>query len=192
MMKRNVTRALLIAAAGSMTLPAMAQDKRPPAPEHVEIAPFGPGGHPAGPPRGVGHLGLELAARLSAQETYIGITPDQAAAWRAYTAALLAFAGDAHSGRAGIGPDGPRAPFPDAPQAPTGERPDKLFAERLAERAIAQGEKAETLQAAAKALRETLSPAQLARLVEADMPPQRPMAGGPAPEPFPHKMPQAN
>lgn len=192
-MKRNVTRALLIAAAaGAMTLPAMAQDKGPPAPEHVETAPFGLGGHPAGPPRDAGHFGIELAARLSAQETYIGITPDQAAVWRAYTAALLAFTGDAHPGRVGIGPDGPRPPFPDAPQAPTGQLPDKLFAEHLAERAIAQGEKAEILQAAAKALREALSPAQLARLAEADMPPQRPMAGGPAPALVPHKMPRAN
>lgn len=132
---------------------------------------------------GPGNPGLKLAERLSGLETYIGITPEQAPAWRGYTEALLAFA---EADRPGHGP-GQEA----GPQGPkeTGKppAPPRLMAEMMARRAIAQGERAEKLEAAAATLRTSLSEAQLARLIGAEAPPKGPSGpeGGPAHGPGP-------
>jgi hypothetical protein len=123
-------------------------------------------GPPAGPPPRP--AGFELASRLAAAETYIGVRSGQLDAWRGYTAALIDFLD-----RPAVGP-GPQAPAPDAA--------GKLFAEGLAERAVAEGDKARALQQAIGALRAALDPAQLERLGNADallLPPPLPPHGHP-------------
>lgn len=178
-MKMNVLPSFAAAAALAALIAPVAAEERPsPGIEHTDVVPRGPGhaGMPV-PPHDRGPAGLALAARLSALETFIGITPDQAPVWRAYTDAVLAFARDGRPGRDGHADVGP----PPAPGFGGAGRPQMLLAERLAESAIARGQNARALKTAANALRETLSPAQLARLIEADTLPPPPTTGRPVP-----------
>lgn len=124
--------------------------------------------HPAGPdrPYPLRPDPLAFAARLSAGETYLGIAPDQLAAWRSYTTALIDLM-DA-------GPGG--MPGEAVPQA------DSLFGERLADDLLVVAEKAKALKDAAATLKPLLTPAQKTRLgafERAMMPP--PPFGIPAP-----------
>ncbi len=173
-MKRSIMSGLLVASmiAGAV-LPAMSQERRPPPEGGHEARDGKPGGprgdHDRGGPGG--NPGLKLAGRLSVLETYIGVTPEQEPAWRAYSDALIAFAGAEGPGHGpGNGPG--KAPGPDGkPPAP------RLMGENIAERAIAAGQKAEVLQAAAVTLRAALSEDQLARLIAAEAPPHGPGMG---------------
>jgi hypothetical protein len=122
-------------------------------------------------------FGLKIAARLAQTETYVGITSAQLDVWRAYTSALIDFFERPARDR---GPGGPAvAPPPaqgEAGPAPADTAP-ALFAERLADRAIARAEKARALKTALDALRAQLTPEQLDRLVKAERafrPHQRP------------------
>ncbi|WP_157971275.1 hypothetical protein [Pseudogemmobacter bohemicus] len=177
-MQRTVMSSLLVAAmiAGAVA-PAMAEERRPPPSGQEGPRDGGKAGHAGkdrdehrgGPQmeRGQGgNPGLKLAQGLAGLETYIGVTPDQAQAWRAYTDALIAFAEA----------DAPHPGPLSQDAAPAG--PPRLMADRLAERAIAKGERAEKLQAAAATLRATLSDAQLARLIGAEAPPKGPHGPG--------------
>ena len=116
---------------------------------------------------------LELAARLSAAETYVGVTPAQEDAWRAYTSALIAFF-DHPQPPPGIGPDDANGPQDDAQPpsppkpGPVADAPTSLPSDRIADRAIERGEKAKALKAATDALRSALKPDQLQRLAKAE------------------------
>lgn len=107
---------------------------------------------------------LDLAGKLAAAETYVGITGEQEEAWRGYTTALIDFLDRSAPVRGERGPDQRRAEG----ARPEGPRPARLFAEGLADRAIAQGEKAQTLREAVEALRSALSDEQLGRLADAE------------------------
>lgn len=115
-------------------------------------------------------IGLHLAGKLAAAEVYVGIEAGQQDAWRAYTSALVGFVDgigpDAHGQQPGSGVDRPRPPA--ARSGPEGPQSGRLFAERMADRAIQQGEKARTLKEAAEALRSALDDEQLARLARAE------------------------
>jgi hypothetical protein len=140
-----------------------------------------------GPPdivHGAPKPGFHLAAKLAAAETYVGITSAQLDAWRAYTAALIELVERPELDR---GPGGPRRGRPDgpAPAQSAGSPPAvaPLFTERLVDRAIERGKKAETLKAAIAALRPVLTPEQNAKLRDAERsflpPPGPPVPGGP-------------
>lgn len=190
-LKGLMTAALI----GSLALPALAQNTGELVEDGAERHPMigtpnaiGPGS--PGPRHHAGHPGLDLAARLSTLETFVGITPEQQPAWRAYTDALLAFVESGHpAAGAGRGPR-PGGARPEAPQgwagapavpggAQPGDTPQILLAERLAGHAVAQGERAEVLQAAAVDLRAALSSDQLSRLIEAETPRRAPGHGAP-------------
>ena len=99
-----------------------------------------------------------LAQKLSALETEIGIRSNQLDTWRDFTDALLAVMA-------------PPSRFSEpADTKADNDQPFKL-AQRLAENAIARGQKAETLMKAIEALRGTLSAEQLQKVasVEAKM-----------------------
>lgn len=183
-MKRTVMSSLLVATmlAGAV-LPAMAEDRRPPEGQAErkdgdrKDDRRGPGrdgrAEDRKGPRIGGNPGLKVAERLAGLEIYIGITPEQEPAWRSYSTALIGFveADRPHPGK-GSRPDAPPpAGAPDEARAP------QLMAERLAEHAIAKGEKAEALHAAAATLRASLSEEQLARLIAAEAPPKGPQGG---------------
>lgn len=86
---------------------------------------------------------------LSAQETVLGIRPDQAQAWRAYTSALI-----------DLIPTGERlARWTDKEKAQSSEAFD--FAQDVASAAIERGERARRLQQAVAALKPLLSPDQM-------------------------------
>lgn len=200
-MKRTIGSGLLVATLmGAMALPVTAQDSQPPvagqgASERLEQQAGPRGGDHRGPMRHPGPQarhhpgpsGLELAARLSALETYIGITPQQAGAWRAYTQAAQDFA-ESHRPGPAERPAGPPAaaeqapagvPPQGAPGAPAGSdgnrpAPQRLLAEDMADHAIARGEKAQDLKDAAAGLRAVLTPEQTARLIEAERPAHAP------------------
>lgn len=105
---------------------------------------------------------MQLAARLSAVETYVGIRSDQLDAWRGYTTALIDFF-DRPGPRVRGGQGRPMAPGDAGAQ---GDRP--LMAEMMADRAIARAAKAETLKQAVQALRDVLTPDQLEKLAQAE------------------------
>ena len=95
---------------------------------------------------------MDIAARLAATETYIGITPDQDAGWRTYAQAVIAFA-----------ESGARIPE---------QAPDQVLRllgpERLARAALERAGKAQAVVDAATALRAELTPEQLKRLLRAE------------------------
>lgn len=94
---------------------------------------------------------FRLAGALSAQETAIGIRPDQQAAWRAYTDALLALVPKRDTVLSLIGAPGEKIEGPEA----FGR------AEALADALKDYAAKAETLKGAITALRAALTPEQL-------------------------------
>lgn len=189
-MQRNVLKGLLAAAMiGGMAVPALAQNAGGSATAFPAGQVTGARAHAHGPRSEAGHPGLQLAERLSALETLVGITAAQQPAWRSYTDALLAFvetdrAAPGATGAARPEGQGPEAPLAQGPAGPQGggaaqPAPQILQAERLAERAVDRGARAETLRDAAAALRGALSPEQLARLIEAEAPRRMQGHGGP-------------
>lgn len=92
-----------------------------------------------------------LASALSTQETAIGIRPDQQAAWRAYTNAVLALIPKRDTVLSLIGAPDEKAEGPEA----FGR------AEALADALKDYAAKADTLKAAITALRAALTPEQL-------------------------------
>ncbi len=128
------------------------------------------------PPRGQrppgAERGMQLAARLAAAETLIGIKSAQLDAWRGYTSALI---------------DLVQPPAPPPPPPPSGDAAaGRAFArqEEMARRIKERAAKADTLLAAIATLRETLTEAQLAALGRIDLvprPPMPPFPGGPGP-----------
>jgi len=142
-----------------------------------------PGPHPEGPmmafgagmpmppnePPGGFHHGpdpaLELAGKLSAMETLIGIHSAQLDAWRDYTSALSDFlAFPKHR------PPGPPLPD-DAAASQTDQDADKqkeLFGELVADHALDRAAKATILKGKAVALRNVLTADQLAKLEDAE------------------------
>jgi len=153
-MKRTPMRALLaVAILGTASTPFA-----------LQAAPQGAGGPPPAhmeSPRGQRGMmpppvpGMEIAGRLAAAEVYLGITDEQEPAWRTYCAALIDF-------------------LEPAPPQP-GDEP-ALMAERMARDTLQRGEKAQALLDATTALRDTLDPAQIERMVRAE------------PRPGPHRM----
>lgn len=118
---------------------------------------------PARRMHGPGVPGLQIAGKLSAAQTYVGITPDQENAWQTYSNAVIDFFERPADGppagpeeRAGkpqqIGPDAPR-PF---------------LAERIAGFAIERGEKGKALKDAFDTLKSVLGADQLDRLAKAE------------------------
>lgn len=98
---------------------------------------------------------LELASRLDAYETFVGIRPAQIGAWRDYTDALQAMT---------VGAEAERRELP-----ATGLTDGDALSQSatLAGAVIATGERATRLLASVDALRAVLSEAQKARLDEA-------------------------
>lgn len=94
---------------------------------------------------------FRLASALSAQETAIGIRPDQQTAWRTYTNALLALIPKREVVLSLIGVPDENAEDPEAFER----------AEALADALKDYAAKAETLKAAITALRAALTPEQL-------------------------------
>lgn len=93
--------------------------------------------------------GIALAGKLSAAETYVGVTPEQLGAWRAYTTALIDFA--------------------EPPEAGGRDRKadvERLPGEGMADGLIAAAEKAKALKGAIDGLKKALKPEQLHRLSE--------------------------
>lgn len=133
---------------------------------------------PPGELRGHHDLDLDLAARLSALETYVGITSAQLDTWRAYTSSLIDFLESPEPPR-----DVDREPPPPRPEDATRPSQDAapFFAERLADAAIVRAEKAKALKQAIDALRSTLSTEQLDRLTRTE----RPFGRHPLYPPFP-------
>lgn len=123
---------------------------------------------PHGPPGGFRHgpdLTLELAGKLSAMETLIGIRSAQLDAWRDYTGALTDFlAFPKHR------PPGP--PLPDDATASQSDhdadKQKELFGERIADGALDRAAKATVLKDKAVALRNILTVDQLAKLEDAE------------------------
>lgn len=96
---------------------------------------------------------LELAARLGAYESFVGIRTGQLDAWRDYTDALQAMA---------VGPEAERRTTVTVDE---GDALDQSAA--LATDAMDDGERATRLLASVRTLEETLTPAQKTRLTEA-------------------------
>ncbi|MEG6508669.1 Spy/CpxP family protein refolding chaperone [Methyloligella sp. 2.7D] len=95
---------------------------------------------------------MTMASRLAAMETEIGIRAEQLDTWRDFTDAMLAMM------------QPPAPPAPDAAPNPD-EKPEAFsMAEGFADRAIERADKAEALKKAIAALRETLTPEQLAKV----------------------------
>lgn len=188
MRKRHIVATVLVAAVGGIAVSAFAAQMAPasdapqpgaaeatqpmphagwpcpgPHPEGPMMAfgdgrpmpPFGPpGGFPHGP-----NPALEIAGKLSALETLIGIRSAQLDAWRDYTGALTDFlAFPKH-----------RPPLANEPQADhDADKKDELFGERIADFALDRATKATVLKEKAAALRNVLTTDQLAKLEDAE------------------------
>lgn len=189
-----------MAAAAYAAEPPAAPDRQNPAiaetapPAPADMPAFGcprPGPHPHGPmmafgadmpmphmppggfPRG-DNPALELAGKLSAMETLIGIRSAQLDAWRDYTNALTdLLAMPRHQ------PPGPPV-GDDARPSQTAQdagKPTELFGERIADRVLDRAAKATVLKDKAVALRNVLTSDQLAKLEDAE----RSLVPGPHP-----------
>lgn len=191
-MNRFAMTALVAAALGAVTAPAAVLAQRaatPTAPVTVE-APADQAAPPAGEMKGPGEMrgpgrdqmqmrhrgmgrGMDIAARLAATETYIGITPDQQESWGAYSQAVIAFFEP--------GPDAPDPAADPASDAEAGDAPageaeagdaDQsqrlLGPERFARATLERAGKAEAVIEAATALRAELTPDQLDRLLKSE------------------------
>lgn len=181
-MRRQTGMALLLSAAAVSVMVAASSAQEPakePLPQEIghsqpsgeqsrgelpRHAPFGGPDRPFG--FGPRKPGIEIAGQLAAAETYIGVKSDQLDAWRGYTSALLDFlppVGKAPEGKPDEAGRPPRAPGDDAAAT-------RLPAERLAEEAIARGEKAKQLKAAIDQLKGALQPEQLKKFAEIGLP----------------------
>ena len=131
------------------------------------MPPFGPpppGGFPHRP-----NSALELAGRLSAMETLIGIRSAQLDAWRDYTSALTDFLAFPRHRQPGppLPNEGATPPFGQDGDNQADKQADKqkeLFCERMADFALDHAAKATVLKEKAAALRSVLTADQLAKL----------------------------
>lgn len=145
-----------------------------------------PGPRSHGPRPGFEFGALDLAAKLSAAEIYLGITPDQLGPWRSYASAFVALVEVGPPGAPGP-KGGPKPPVPGTRPPADGKPPvtDLLAGERLADGILAVAEKAKALKDAADALKPVLTPEQhekLGRLERALMPSPGPGPRGPLPD----------
>lgn len=149
-----------------------------------------PGPGPHGPRPDLEFGALDLAAKLSAAEICLGITPDQLGPWRSYASAFVVLADMGPPGAGGPkgmpGPKGgARPPMPGARPPADGKAPEAvpLPGERLADGILAIAEKAKALKDAADALEPILTSEQherFGRLERVMMPPKGPGPHGPA------------
>jgi hypothetical protein len=106
---------------------------------------------------------LELASRLSAMETLIGIRVAQLDAWRDYTAALTDFLAFPNHMPPLSGTE-TKPPAPDIGAM----KPLELFGEEIADRLLDHAVKARVLKDKAAALRTVLTADQLEKLEDAE------------------------
>lgn len=113
--------------------------------------------------------GMDIAARLAATETYIGITQDQQDNWRAYSQAVIALleAGPEGPGAARPPENGPGTPATPEAQVTPADQPRLSGPERMAQDILTRADKARAVIDASTALRAELEPEQLSRLLEA-------------------------